>query len=120
LGPHPIFYAAAVYAGGMERKAMGFIALGLLVAGVTGTLMAMAGGDSLWWGGVTLRSGAVLGSLWLVMPKARDVPIAVWVGIGILAGFLAIRPRLILFGIAAAFVAMVVVAMAQRRAGSSG
>ncbi|MCP3975769.1 MAG: hypothetical protein GY720_14890 [bacterium] len=103
----------------MERKAMGFIALGLLVAGVTGTSMAMVGGDSLWWGGVMLRSGAILGSIWLVIPKARDVPAAVWVGIGVFAGFLAVRPRLILFGIAAAFVAMVAVAMAQRRAGSS-
>ncbi len=98
---------------------MGIIALGLLVAGVIGTLLAMTGGDSLWWGGVTLRSGAILGSIWLVMPKARDVPTAVWVGIGVFAGFLAIRPRLILFGLAIALVAMVTVAMAQRRAGSS-
>lgn len=114
------FYAVADYSGGMERKAMGLIALGLLIAGITGTLMAMLGGDSLWWGGVSLRSGAILGSIWLVMPKARELPAAVWVGIGVFAAFLALRPRLILFGIAAAFVAMVVVAMAQRRASSSG
>ena len=113
-------YIGAVYADWMERKAMGLIALGLLVVGVVGTVMAMTGEDSLWWGGVTLRSGAILGSIWLVMPKVRDVPRAVWVGVGVFAGFLAIRPRLILFGIGAAFIAMIAVAMAQRRAGSSG
>lgn len=98
---------------------MGIIAVGLIGAGLVGTVLAMAGGDSLWWGGVSLRSGAILGSLWLVMPKVRDVATPVWVGVGVFAAFLAVRPRLILFGIAAAFVAMVVAAMAQRRVGSS-
>ncbi len=99
---------------------MGTIAVALIGVGLVGTFSAMAGEDSLWWGGVTLRSGAILGSFWLVMPRFREVPTAVWVGVGVFAAFLAIRPRLILFGLLAAFVAMVVVAMAQRRAGSSG
>lgn len=98
---------------------MGFMALGLLIAGGVGTVVALTGGDTSWWSGVTLRSGAILGSFWLVLPKARDVPVPVWTALAVFAGFLAIRPRLVLFGLVAAFVAMIAVAVAQRRATSS-
>lgn len=98
---------------------LGLIALGLLVVGSLGTFTEIFGTESLWWGGVSLRAGAILGVSWLVMPKARHVPSYVWVGLGIFAGVLAFRPRLVLFGIVLAFVAMVVVAVAQRRAAPS-
>ena len=103
----------------MQRTILGLIALGLVVAGALGTFTEIFGTDSLWWGGVSLRAGAILGVSWLVMPKARHVPSYVWVGLGIFAGVLAFRPRLVLFGIVLAFVAMVVVAFAQRRAAPS-
>jgi hypothetical protein len=61
----------------------------------------------------------LLGVLWLVMLKARQVPHAVWVGVGIFSGVLAFRPRLMLLGLVLAFVAMVVLALAQRRAAST-
>jgi len=99
----------------MQRTVLGMIALGLLVAGSLGTFTDLFGADSLWWGGVSLRAGAILGVSWLVMPKARHVPPYVWAGLGIFAGVLAIRPRLVIFGIVLAFIAMVVVAFAQRR-----
>ena len=102
----------------MQRITLGLIALGLLIAGTLGTFTDLLGADSLWWGGVSLRAGAILGVSWLVMPKAQNVPRFLWVGLGIFAAVLAIRPRLVLFGIVLAFVAMVVVAFAQRRAAS--
>jgi hypothetical protein len=99
----------------MQRTALGVIALALFVAGSLGTFTDLFGSDSLWWGGVSLRAGAILGVSWLVLPKARHVPRYLWVGLGIFAGVLAFRPRLVMFGIVLAFVAMVVVALAQRR-----
>lgn len=100
----------------MQRTVLGLIALGLFIAGSLGTFTELFGSDSRWWGGVALRAGAILGVSWLVMPKARHLPRYVWVGLGIFAGVLAFRPRLVLFGIGLAFIAMVVVALAQRRA----
>lgn len=91
------------------------MALALAVAGSLGTFTNVFGEDSLWWGGVALRAGAILGVFWLVIPKARHLPRFLWVGLGIFAAVLAIRPRLVLLGIGLAFVAMVVVALAQRR-----
>lgn len=99
----------------MQRTALGMIALGLLIAGSLGTFTDIFGADSLWWGGVSLRAGAILGVSWLVFPKARHVPRFVWAGLGIFAGVLAIRPRFVVFGIVLAFFAMIVVALAQRR-----
>lgn len=95
---------------------MGVIALVLIVAGTLGAFTNAFGGGSEWWGGVALRAGLVLGAFWLVVPRARQVPPPVWVGLGIFAAVLAIRPRLVLLGIAIAFIAMVVTAIAQRRA----
>jgi hypothetical protein len=103
----------------MQRTVLGLIALGLFVAGSLGTFTEVFGADSVWWGGVSLRAGAILGVSWLVMPKARHVPRYLWVGLGIFAGVLAFRPRLVLFGIVLSFTAMVVVALAQRRAATS-
>ena len=99
----------------MQRSTLGIIALSILIAGSLGFFTELFGADSRWWGGVALRAGAILGVSWLVMPKARHVPRYLWVGLGIFAAVLAIRPRLVLVGIALAFLAMVVVAFAQRR-----
>jgi len=99
----------------MQRITLGIVAIALLVAGSLGFFTDLFGTDSRWWGGVALRAGAILGVSWLVMPKARHLPRYLWVGLGIFAGVLAIRPRLVVFGILLAFIAMVVVALAQRR-----
>lgn len=99
----------------MQRAMLGVISLVLMVGGALGAFTGLVGDDAKWWGGVSLRAGLILGVLWLVMPKARDVPTPVWVGIGIFAVVLAVRPRLVLFGIGLAFAAMLGVAIAQRR-----
>lgn len=94
---------------------LGVIALALVVGGGLGAFTDVFGAETEWWGGVSLRTGALLGVFWLVIPKARDVPPAVWVGLGVFAVFVAVRPRLVLFGLVVAFIAMSVTAIAQRR-----
>lgn len=103
----------------MQRAVLGVIAVALVIAGALGAFTEVFGTDTEWWGGVGLRTGLVLGAFWLVMPRARDVPVPVWVGVGVFALFLAARPRLVLFGLLVAFVAMVVTAIAQRRSRSN-
>lgn len=90
--------------------------MAMLVVGAVGSFTDLLGEDSLWWGGVTLRTGAILGVFWLILPKARKVPRAILVGMVVFAGFVALRPRLVLLGVAASFLAMVGVGIAQRRA----
>lgn len=87
----------------------------LLVGGGLGAFTDVFGAETEWWGGVAVRTGAILGVFWLIIPQARDVVPAVWVGLGVFAVFVAIRPRLVLFGLVSAFIAMSVTAIAQRR-----
>ena len=103
----------------VQRVVLGIIALVLAVGGGLGAFTEVFGSNTEWWGGVALRTGLVLGAFWLVMPRARDVPIPIWVGLGVFAVVLAARPRLVLFGLVIAFVAMVITAIAQRRSRSS-
>ena len=103
----------------MQRRALGIISLILVIAGGLGTFTEVFGDEShvLW--GVALRTGLVLGAFWLVLPKARSVSPAIWTGIGVFSGVLALRPRLVLFGLVGAFVATVVVAVSRKRAAGS-
>ena len=100
----------------MERRLLGILAVGFAVFGALGTFTAAFGDGSEQWGGVLLRSAMILGVLWLVIPKARQVPRPVWAGVGVFGGVLAIYPRLVLLGLLLAFFAMVAVAIMQRRA----
>ncbi|NND01853.1 MAG: hypothetical protein HKN91_03620 [Acidimicrobiia bacterium] len=103
----------------MQRIVLGIIALVLVVGGALGAFTEVFGANTEWWGGVALRTGLVLGAFWLVMPRAKDVPTPVWVGLGVFAVVLAARPRLVLFGLVIAFIAMVVTALAQRRSSAN-
>jgi len=102
----------------VHRPTLGIVATLLVAGGLVGTFSDAYGEDSLLRGGVMLRSGAVLGVLWLVLPKARALPQPVAVGVGLFAAVLIFRPRLVLVGIAVAFIAMVVMSIAQLRARS--
>lgn len=103
----------------MQRIVLGIIALVLAIGGAFGAFTEVFGSGTEWWGGVALRTGLVLGAFWLVVPRARDVPVPVWVGLGVFAVVLAARPRLVLVGLVIAFIAMTITAIAQRRARSS-
>lgn len=53
-------------------------------------------------GGVLLRSGIVLGALWLALPRARELSTSTWVAIAVFGVVLIARPRLIIWGFLAA------------------
>ncbi len=82
----------------MHRPTLGVIAAGLLVTGLVLTFLQGGDVDDLFWGGVLLRAGGVLGALWLVLPNARRMPRWAWAGLAVLGVVLALRPRLILVG----------------------
>ena len=55
----------------MRRATLGIIALVLLVVGVTAALRG-PGGESAWgFSGVCIKSGLVLGALWLALPQLQ-------------------------------------------------
>lgn len=81
----------------MRRHLLGLIALGSLIAGAILTYVAGGESRSLEWTSGLLRSGAVLGAVWLAMPEMRR-PGNKWFAGAVLAAFvlMAWRPRLFL------------------------
>ncbi len=107
----------------MHRPSLGVIAAVLLVAGLVMTFLQGGEVDDLFWGGVLLRAGGVLGALWLVLPSARRMPRWAWAGLAVLGVVLALRPRLILIGFALALftsVAAFLAGVGRRRSPRSG
>jgi len=99
----------------VPRTPLGLIAAALLIGGLVFTFSTDPGPDELAWGGILLRSGALLGAVWLVLPNARRLPRAAWVAIGTVLVVLAIRPRLILWGLVLAVVAAAVTGIGRSR-----
>lgn len=79
----------------VNRTALGWLVVGLLVAG--GAMLAVPAWDDPF-GGVLLRSGIVLGALWLALPRARELSKSTWAAIAVFSVVLIARPRLILWG----------------------
>lgn len=86
----------------MHRPTLGFISLALLVGGVILTLRPPNGDTYL--GAVGLRSGLVLGALWLALPNLRRVPRWLLYALAVLAAVLIVRPRLFLWSLPVAAV----------------
>lgn len=99
----------------MHRPSLGIISLVLLVGG-TALLVRPLNGDT-YLGAISLRSGLVLGALWLALPNLRRIPRRVLYGIAVLAIVIIVRPRLIVFALPVA--AMFSVASRWSRDGSS-
>jgi hypothetical protein len=93
--------AYGLYAAAMHRPTLGVVAGLLVVGGATAMLVDLGQGHVVW-GGMLLRAGLVLGAVWLVLPAARRIPTAGWLGIGIFAAVIIVRPRLVLWGLAVA------------------
>ncbi len=100
----------------MSRSYLGVVAAGFLVGGLVLTFVSDPGPDELAWGGILLRSGMLLGAWWLVLPNARRIRPATWVSVGIVAAVLAVRPRLVLWGLVIA--ALVMIGAGWERRGS--
>ena len=79
--------------------------------------MTIGCGEGSWSG-----RGGILGALWLVLPSARRLPRAAWVGFGVAVAVLVVRPRLALYGLAVAAVSSVMafVAGCQPEGASDG
>lgn len=99
----------------MSRPALGIVAAGFLAVGLVLTFTSDPGPDELAWGGVLIRSGALLGAWWLVLPRARRVRPATWVAVLVVVAVLAVRPRLFLWGLVAAVVGMVLTRFGRAR-----
>lgn len=99
----------------MSRAYLGVVAAVFLAAGLVLTFVSDPGPDELAWGGILLRSGMLLGAWWLVLPSAKRIRPAVWVGIGVVVAVLAVRPRWILWGLGAALVAGLGTALTRSR-----
>jgi hypothetical protein len=85
--------------GVVQRWFLGIVAGGFLAGGLVLALVSDPGPDELAWGGILLRSGMLMGAWWLVLPNARRVRRTTWVSVGVVAIVLAVRPRLILWGL---------------------
>lgn len=94
----------------MPRWFLGVTAAGFLAGGLVLTFTADPGPDKLAWGGILVRSGLIFGAWWLVLPNAKRVRRSTWIGVGVVALVLALRPRLIVWGLVSA----VIVALAAR------
>ena len=106
----------------MLRPTLGAVALVIFVAGLVVTFIPSMTGDDRLWGGILVRAGGILGALWLVLPSARRLPRAAWVGFGVAVSVLVVRPRLALYGLAVAAVSSVMafVADASRKGRRTG
>ncbi len=104
----------------MHRPSLGIIAGALLAVGLVMTFLQGGDVDDLFWGGVLLRAGGVLGALWLVLPSARKMPRWAWAGIAVVGLVLALRPRLIVVGFVVAVftsIAAFLAGVGRRRTG---
>ena len=82
----------------MHRPTLGVVAGLFLVAGVVVSFVSDLGiEDDRFWGGVLLRMGAVLGALWLVLPRARRLSWRTWTAVTVFVVVVAARPRLVLY-----------------------
>lgn len=100
----------------MHRPTLGVLAGVLLVAGLVATYVA----DSEAWGSVLIRAGAILGGIWLVLPKAREIPKPVWLSLGAFVIIVAVRPRLILWAFLLAVLISAIALVTRGRGGVSG
>jgi hypothetical protein len=64
-----------------------------------------------------IRAGAILGAIWLALPRARQVPRPVWFGIGAFVLIVAARPRLVLWAFLLAVAISGIAVVLRGRAG---
>ena len=97
----------------MHRPTLGVISLALIVGGVVLMLRPIDGDSHL--GAVGLRSGLVLGAIWLALPNIRRAPRWLLYAGAVLAAVLIVRPRLFLYSLPVAAVIALLGATSGRR-----
>ena len=81
----------------VHRPTLGVISLVLLIAGVI--LMLRPPNGDMYLGAVGVRSGLVLGALWLALPNIRRAPRWLLYAVTVVAAVLIVRPRLFLWSL---------------------
>ncbi len=94
----------------MHRPTLGIISLVLIVGGVI-LLLRPINGDS-YPGAIGVRSGLVLGSIWVALPNIRRAPRWLLYAVAVLAAVLIVRPRLLLYALPVAAVVAILGATA--------
>lgn len=90
----PVSTKAQRTGGNLERNMLGAVALIMIGSGAAGMLTV----DDPGWPGIVLRSGIILGAIWVALPSLRRLQRRTWIAIGIPALVLMFRPWLILWG----------------------
>jgi hypothetical protein len=83
----------------MHRPTLGVIGALLLVAGAVGIWLAAPGTQEYLWASIVLRSGAVMGAIWLALPAIRGTSKRTLVVIAILAAVLVLRPKMVVLAL---------------------
>ncbi|MDH3259535.1 MAG: hypothetical protein OEM84_01045 [Acidimicrobiia bacterium] len=86
----------------MHRPTLGVISLVLIIGGAIVMLRPIDGDSYL--GAISVRSGLVLGSIWVALPNIRKAPSWLLSSVGLLAIVLIVRPRLLLYALPVAAV----------------
>jgi hypothetical protein len=90
----------------MHRPTLGVISLVLIIGG-TILMLRPIDGDS-YLGAIGVRSGLVLGAIWVALPNIRRAPHWLLYAVAVLAAVLIVRPRLVLYALPVAAVVAIV------------
>lgn len=90
----------------MHRPTLGVISLVLIIGGAILMLRPIDGDTYL--GAIGVRSGLVLGAIWVALPNIRRAPHWLLYAVAVLAGVLIVRPRLVLYALPVAAVVAIV------------
>ena len=88
----------------LQRITIGVAAVAALAVGGYGIAVSLDPS----WPPIVLRSGIILAALWFAAPAFKTASRREWIGVSVVAAVVAIRPRLILWGLAAALIAAIV------------
>jgi hypothetical protein len=89
----------------VHRPTLGIISLVLVIGGVLLMIRPITGDT--YFGAIGVRSGLILGSIWLALPNLRRAPRWLLSAVAVLAVVLIIRPRLLLYALPVAAVAAI-------------
>jgi hypothetical protein len=97
----------------MHRPTLGVISLVLIIGGAILMLRPIDGDSYL--GAIAVRSGLVLGAIWVALPNIRHAPGWLFYAVAVLAAVLIVRPRLVIYALPVAAVVAIVGATSRKR-----
>ena len=92
-----------------QRASIGVVAAVLFIAGAVGLIADLEPG----WPDIVLRASILLAAIWFAAPAFSRLPRRVAIATGVVAAVVVVRPRLILFGLAAGAIALILAGRAK-------